>query len=111
MSVCPVCPVCNVGVLWPNGWMDHDETWHASRPRSLPHCIVPDPLPQRGKADQCCGQMDKWIKMPLCREVGLDPSVIVLDGYPARPPQKGAELPPPNFRSMSIVTKRLGRSR
>jgi len=20
----PVCPVCNVGVSWPNGWMDHD---------------------------------------------------------------------------------------
>ena len=19
-----VCPVCNVGVLWPNGWMDRD---------------------------------------------------------------------------------------
>jgi len=19
---CPVCPVCDVGVLWPNGWMD-----------------------------------------------------------------------------------------
>jgi len=29
---CPVCAVlsvCNVGVLWPNGWMDPDETWHA----------------------------------------------------------------------------------
>jgi len=29
---CPVCAVlsvCNVGVLWPNGWMDQDETWHA----------------------------------------------------------------------------------
>jgi len=25
--------VCNVGVLWPNGWMDQDETWHAGRPR------------------------------------------------------------------------------
>jgi len=24
----PVCPVCNVGVLWPNRWMDQDETWH-----------------------------------------------------------------------------------
>jgi len=21
--------VCNVGALWPNGWMDQDETWHA----------------------------------------------------------------------------------
>ena len=32
--VCPVlfvlsvCPVCDVGVLWPNDWTDQDETWH-----------------------------------------------------------------------------------
>jgi len=24
-----VLSVCYVGVLWPNGWMDQDETWHA----------------------------------------------------------------------------------
>jgi len=24
MSVCPVCRVCDVGVLWPNAWMDLD---------------------------------------------------------------------------------------
>jgi len=23
-----VYPVCDVGVLWPNGWTDQDETWH-----------------------------------------------------------------------------------
>jgi len=34
-----VCPVCDVGVLWPNGWMDQDETWHESRPRPRPHCV------------------------------------------------------------------------
>ena len=33
------CPVCNVGVLWPNVWMDQDETWHGSRPRPWPHCL------------------------------------------------------------------------
>jgi len=27
------CPVCDVGVLWPNGWTDQDETWRAGRPR------------------------------------------------------------------------------
>ena len=27
---CPVCLyVCNVRALWPNGWTDQDETWHA----------------------------------------------------------------------------------
>ena len=33
---CPVClsvlSVCNVGVLWLNGWMDQDETWHGLCP-------------------------------------------------------------------------------
>jgi len=28
---CPVLSVCNVGVLWPNGWMDQNETWHEGR--------------------------------------------------------------------------------
>ena len=28
LSVCLSCPVCDVDVLWPNGWMDQDETWH-----------------------------------------------------------------------------------
>ena len=32
--------------------------------------------------------------MPLCREVGLSPSDIVLDGEPAPPPPKGAGAPP-----------------
>ena len=33
------CPVCNVGVLWPNGWMDQDATWHGGRLRPRPHCV------------------------------------------------------------------------
>jgi len=29
---CPVClSVCNVGVLWPNGWMDQDATWYGGK--------------------------------------------------------------------------------
>jgi len=36
----------------------------------------------------CCGQMARFIKMPLCRKVCLDPSDIVLDGNPASPPRK-----------------------
>jgi len=34
-----VCPVCNVGVLWPNGLTDQDETSHAGRPWPWPHCV------------------------------------------------------------------------
>jgi len=40
---CPVMSVClsvaNVGVLWPNCWMDQDETWHAGRPQPRPYCV------------------------------------------------------------------------
>jgi len=32
--------VCNVGVLWPNGWMDQDKTWHTGRTRPWPYCGV-----------------------------------------------------------------------
>jgi len=94
--------VCDVGVLWPNSWMDQGETWQAGRPRPWPHCdrwgpSCPSPKghsPPQFSAHICCGQMAGWIKMPLGREVGLGPSDIVLDGDPAPPPKKRAEATP-----------------
>ena len=53
LSCLSVCPVCDVGVLWPNGWMDQDETWHAGRPRPWPHCVrwgSSSPPPKGGRA-------------------------------------------------------------
>ena len=105
------CDVCNVGVLWRNGWMDPDKAWHAGIGIALDTlCYIGTqvPVPQRGTGPQfsahiCCGQMARWIKMPLRREVGLHPSSIVLDGDPA-PPKRGTA---PSFRPMSIVAKRL----
>ena len=89
---CPDClPVCNVGILWPNGWMDQDETWRGSRPRPWSHCGRWGPSsPQKGHSPQflahvCCGQTAGWIKMPLGLEVGLSPGHIMLDGDPAPP--------------------------
>jgi len=38
--------------------------------------------------------MAPWIKMPLGRKVGLDPSNIVLNGEPALLPKKGQSSPP-----------------
>ena len=35
----------NVGVLWPNGWTDQDETWHAGRPRPGHIVLDGDPAP------------------------------------------------------------------
>jgi len=34
-----VLSVCDVGVLWPNGRTDQDETWHAGSPWTWPHCV------------------------------------------------------------------------
>jgi len=54
---CRSCPVClsvgNVGVLWPNSWMDQGETWCGDRPRPRPHCVRWRPssrLQKRGTA-------------------------------------------------------------
>ena len=81
-----VLSVCDIGVLWPNGWMDQDETWHARGHIAL--VGDPAPFPQRGTAPQFsahvyCGQTAGWIKMPFCMEVGLGPGHIVLVGDPA----------------------------
>ena len=39
--------VCNVGVLWPNGWMDQDETWHLGHGHIV---FTQMSLPQTGTA-------------------------------------------------------------
>jgi len=41
----------------------------------------------------CCGQIDRYIQMPLGREIGLSSCDIVLDG-PELPPKKGHSPPP-----------------
>jgi len=46
-----------------------------------------------------------WIKMPFGTEVGLGPGHIVSDEKPA-PPKRGNKTAP-NFRSISVVDKRL----
>ena len=63
-----VLSICNVGVLWPNGWMDQDATWYGGRPRPKQHCDCvrwgPSSSPPHGKvhisrhflADVNCGQ-------------------------------------------------------
>jgi len=54
------------------------------------------PLSKKGGTPQFaahvyCGQMAGWIKMALGMEVILGPGHIVLVGYPAILPRKGAE--------------------
>ena len=99
LSVLSVSPVCNVGVLWPKGWMDQDETWRAGRPRPWLQCVrwgpsfhSPKGHNRRFSARICCGQMAGWIKLPLGMEVGLCPGDFVLHGDPASPPQFSARV-------------------
>ena len=112
VSCLSVLSLCDVGVLWPNGWMDRDKTWHGSRPR--PHCVRWGPSSPEGdtarqfSAYVCCSQTAVQIKMPLGTKVGLDPVHIVLDGDPAILTQWGTG---PNVWPMPVVGKQLDGSR
>jgi len=86
-TVCPIlseryalsCLVCDVGVLWPNGWIDQDATWHGRRPRPWPHCVrLGLSCPQKGQSTPIFGPCvlwpNDWIdQVPLGTEVGLGP--------------------------------------
>jgi len=71
LSVLPVLSslsVCDVGVLWPNGWMDQDKTWLGMQVDLGPGHIVLDgdppvdffTLPQRGTAPPIFGPYLLW---------------------------------------------------
>jgi len=116
LSCCLSCPVCNVGVLWPNGWTDQDETWHAGRLGPVHIVLDGDagPLPQRGNPPIFSpylfwlnGSMDQDATWCWDRPQALDPRDIVRWG-PSPSPKRDRV---PNFQSMSFVAKRLHGSR
>jgi len=80
---CPVClSVCNVGVLWPNGCMDRDETWHACKTLPWPHCVrwgPSSPSPKRGGAPQFSARVcvAKWLHELRCHLVWREASAHV----------------------------------
>jgi len=94
-------PILGPCLLWPNGWMDQDGTWHGGGPRSRPHCARWGPIspsPKGAEASQfsahfCCGQTAGCIMMPVGMEVRLGPGHIVLDGDQP-PPKKRGKQPP-----------------
>ena len=93
--------LCDVGVLWPNGWTHQDETWQAGRPRPWPHCVRWGPSSPSPKGAQppifgpyllppngCMDQHVTWYgarprPMRLCVRWGPRSSL----------PKKGAEAP------------------
>jgi len=96
--VCLVLSACDIGVLWPDGWMDQGKTWYGGRRRRRPHCVRwgPSSPPQKGaqpghspqfSSHVRCGQTAGWIKMPLGMETGLSQRHIVEPSSP----QKGAQ--------------------
>ena len=91
-------------LLWPNGWMDQDGTWHGGRPHPSRLCVRrgPSPLPQKGcsptqlSAEVYYGHTAAWIKMLLGTRVDLGHRDIVFDVDPAIL-RKRAHPPPRNF--------------
>jgi len=84
-------------LLWPNGWMDQDGTWHGGRPQPSRLCLRwgHSPLPKRGQSllSPIFGlfllRPNDWIHQDATWHGGsLSPGDFVLDGDPA-PPQKG----------------------
>ena len=97
-------------------WIKTLTTWYRGRPWFTRHSVrwgTLSPLTGHShpqfSANVRCGQTAGCTKMPLGIEVGLGPGDIVFDGDPAA--RKKAHPPPPNFRPMSIVAKRLNVSR
>jgi len=110
--------VCNVCLLWPNGWMDQDETWRAGRPRPRPHCdrwghssprkaAQQPPLSKFTGAGFACVRV---IRGPClwCQNGWIDQDAIWYGGRhrprrhcvrwgPSSPPQKGTQQPLPLF--------------
>ena len=128
-----VLSVCNVGALWPNDWIDQDETWRAGRPRPWPYCVRwgPTSPPPKGHSPPIIGP---YLLRPIgCMDQDATwygarprPGDFVLDGDPAGcikmvlGMEVGLNPPPlpkrgrsslPNVRPMSIVAKQLDGSR
>ena len=111
LSVClSVClsdslSVCEVGVLWPNGYMDQDETWRGGRPR--PHCVRWRPSPPPKKKEDTALQFSALCLLHVCLVIVPRPHCV--RWAPSSP--KRHSRPSPNFRPMSVVAKRLHGSR
>jgi len=106
---CPVLSVCDVCILWPNGWTDQDASWRACRHRHWPHCVrgpsSPSPKgpqppifgPYLLRPNGCMDQDDTWYggrPQPRGLCVRRGPSPLSQKG--AEPPIIGQCLLQPN---------------
>jgi len=96
-----LCPVCDVGALWPNGCMDQ------GRPRPWPHCVrrgrTQLPLPQRDRASNfrpiSLSVVVKWLHASKCHLVWRYASAqaTLCHMGPRSPSQKKGGAPSPIF--------------
>jgi len=105
-------------LLWPNGWMDQDDTWHVGRPQPRRFCIRwgPSPLPKTEEEppSSIFGPFLLWPKGWMHQDVTWyggtpQPRGLCVRWGPSPLPKRGQS--PPNFRPMFIVAKRLDGSR
>jgi len=115
---CPVClSLCDVCALWPNGWTDQYETWHAGWPLPWPMCVrwglsssspkgAQPPIfgPYLLRPNGCMDQDVTWYGC-----IGLIPGGLCVRWETQSPPQKGGRAP--HFWPMFIVAKPLDGSR
>jgi len=108
---CLSCPVCNVGVLWSNGFMDQDETWRGGRPWPRPHWLRWGlRSPKRGTVppifSQCLLWPNGWMDGSRCHLVGThlghhltqcQPRRHCVRWGPSSPPQRGTASSPCSF--------------
>jgi len=81
--------VSDVGVLWPNSWMDQDANWYGGRPQYRPRCVRwgASPPPRKGHSPQFsspmyCGQTVAhlsycWALVLFCHVLSLKSNVSV----------------------------------
>jgi len=108
---------CDVGVFWPNGWLDQEQTWHGGRPRPRAHCVRWRPSsPKEAQPPPIFGPCllwpNGWVDQDATwyREVDLGPGDVVMDGDPALPPTwyRGRPRPRPRCVRWGPSTPRKG---
>jgi len=95
------CPVCNIGVLWPNGWMEIG--------LSRGHIVLDeDPAPKSGTAPNfqpCLLWPSGWMDQDATWYGGMPRPRRHCVRWGSSYPQKRGTQQPPTFRPMSVVAK------